>query len=753
MLKTLRQIVQDVGAASDLDQVLDIIVARVKAALRVDVCSVYLAEPDNRHYVLMATDGLNTEAVGKVRLAAEEGLVGLVAQRREPINLDNAPDHPSYRFFPETGEQECHAFLGVPIIHYRRVLGVLVLQHGEDHFFQPQEVDFTVTIAAQLAGAIDHALAVGSAHRPVTGNRETAFFQGVKGAPGIAIGTVVLPQPLASLGSVPDRPVGDIAAEQTRFHQAVAVVREELRSGGERIAGLLPAEEQALFDVYTLLLGEHDRLVQDTLARIREGNWAPGAWRQTIHEHAKVFDGIQDAYLRARGEDIRDLGLRVLAQLQSAESEQTLYPERCVLLGDELSVAQIARVPVERLAGIVCMRGSALSHIAILARALGIPTVMGLYDRPVGRLENREIVVDGYQGRVYFEPSPTVLAEYRRLQDQDRQLTLALDRFRDLPAETQDGRRLPLYIKAGLAADAEPALRQGADGVGLYRTEFAFMVRQSFPSEEEQARVYQEMLGAFAPRPVTMRTLDVGGDKALPYFPIHENNPFLGWRGLRLTLDHPEIFLTQLRAMLRANEGLGNLHLMFPMVTTVEEVDEALELLEQVRDELQKEGLRAVRPPIGVMIEVPSAAFQATSLARRVDFLSIGTNDLTQYLLAVDRENPQVADLYDSLHPSVLHTVREVIRMGQAAGKPVSLCGEMAGDPAAVILLLGLGIDSLSVTVANLSRVKWVIRSITQAQAQELAAEALVLESGKAVRRLLNQALEQASLGELIPSA
>jgi phosphotransferase system enzyme I (PtsP) len=427
-----------------------------------------------------------------------------------------------------------------------------------------------------------------------------------------------------------------------------------------------------------------------------------------------------------------------------------LAAEHCILVAEEMSVAHLAAAPPGRLAGIVCLRGSALSHVALLARAMGIPAVMGLGDRPLGRFEGSDIIVDGYQGRVYLNPDPVMREEYQQLLAAEAELTVELRELRDLSATTRDGYNLPLYVKAGLLTDIDAAHDCGADGVGLYRTEFAFMVRESFPSEDEQRHIYRQMLAAFTPQPVVMRTLDIGGDKTLPYFKIEENNPFLGWRGMRFTLDHPDIFLTQLRAMLRANAGLNNLRILFPMITTVEEVDEALQLLERAHQELREEGCPAARPEVGVMIEIPSAVWQAGQLARRVDFLSVGTNDLTQYVLAVDRDNVRVAGLYDNLHPAMLKAIAHIIAQGHQAGRPVNLCGEMAADPGAAILLLGMGVHSLSAGTVSVPRVKWAIRSFTRDGARNLAQQALTLDTTAQVRRLLNDALRQAGLGEIV---
>lgn len=752
MIQVLHRIVQEVNAARNLEQALRIIVGQVKQAMEVEVCSVYLADAEAENLVLMATEGLHAESEGRVRMAWEEGLVGVVAERAEPVNLDNAPDHPRFRYFPETGEERYRAFLGVPVIHHREVMGVLVVQRHAEGRFSEEMVAFLVTIASQLAGAIAHAQVSGGIdgleHIREEGGRP---LHGQPGAPGIVVGKAVAARPFADIDAIPDRPVEDEEADRERFLAAVRAVREEFEEMVERMRGTLPSGEIALFEAYLMMLGS-ESLVDATLARIRGGNWAPGALRETIQEHVHMFEAMDDAYLRERAEDVRDLGRRILERMQKAEAEisRPEYPVNTVLVGEEITAAMLAEVPPGQLTGVVSVRGSRTSHTAILARAMEIPAVMGCDDLPVGRVNGHDIIADGYSGRVYVDPSPDVVAEYARLQREEEELAAGLQGLRHLVAETPDGFRMPLYANTGLVSDIRPSLTSGAEGIGLYRTEFPFMARDRFPGEEEQVRVYREVLETFAPRPVTMRTLDVGGDKALPYFPIEEDNPFLGWRGIRLTLDHPEIFLVQIRAMLRASAGLSNLNLLLPMISTVEEVDESLRLIRRAYREVVEEGHDVVDPKVGVMIEVPSAVYMADALARRVDFLSVGTNDLTQYLLAVDRNNARVAELYDSLHPSVLRALMQIVEGAHRNQKPVSICGEMASDPAAIILLLGMGLDGLSASASALPRVKWVVRSFTHARAEELLQEVLALEDAGSIRKRMTAALEEAGLGGLI---
>lgn len=751
MLEILRKIVQEVSAAPDLDSVLDLIVRRIQRAMRTQMCSVYLFNAKKQRYILMATQGLNKDAVGTVSLSASEGIVGLVGQRAEPINLEDAAKHPAFIYLPGTGEERFHSFLGVPIIHQRDVLGVLVVQQKERRRFDENEEAFLVTVSAQLAGVIAHAEATGSI-QDVSGSRRGAViesrFEGVSAAPGVAIGPAVVMAPPADLNAVPDKPATDIEAEIALFVRALESVRHDIRVVGRTLSKRLRTEEQALFDVYLRMLDDN-ALAGEVVDKIRLGNWAQGALREVIKAHIREFDAMDDPYLRERATDIRDLGRRVLAYMQEAAPKQINYPDNTILVADELTPAMLGEVPTEKLAGLVSVHGSGNSHAAILARSLGIPTVMGVLDLPYTQIEARVLILDGYSGRVYVNPSDEIQQVYRDIMREDSEVAAGLEQLRDKAAETSDGYNMPLWANTGLDIDVKRALERGAEGIGLYRTEIPFMIRDFFPSEQEQLQTYRSQLAAFAPRPVTMRTLDIGGDKALPYFPIKEENPFLGWRGIRVTLDHPEIFLVQVRAMLRANEGLGNLRIMLPMVTSVHEVDEANRMIDRAVNELREEGHITERPPVGVMVEVPAAVYQVRRFARRVDFISVGSNDLTQYLLAVDRNNPRVAGLYAPYHPSVLRALEYIAEEAHKENVQVSICGEMASDPCGAILLMAMGYDVLSMNSTNIPRVKSAIRGITHVRACGLLSQVRGMDDAEEIHLLLRNTLQELGLGQL----
>jgi phosphotransferase system enzyme I (PtsP) len=751
MLKILRRIIQEVSNARDFKEALQIIVKRAAKALNAHSSSIFLLDRQRGEYVLMATQGLNLLAVGKTRIPMNQGLVGLVGEREEPLNLDDAPKHPRFLSVPEVKEEAYKAFLGSPIIYHRQVLGVLVVQQEEAKRYDESEEAFLVTLATQLASIIAHAEATGEMDQLFDSSerRKEDTYSGIPSAPGVGIGSGVVVFPMLDLSAVPDRVPDDIETEIRLLEVALAAGREDFRILSERLYPNLPLEERSLFDVYQRMLDTAD-LGAEIVRAIQAGNWAQGALRQVIEAHITRLENMDNEYLRERAVDIKDLGHRVLAYLQRNERTLPQYSERTILIGEELTAADLAEVPEGCLAGVISAKGSSSSHVAILSRAMGVPTVMGVSDIPIYELQDEDIIIDGYYGQIYLAPSAELREEFQRLALEEHELTASLEALRDDPAQTADSERVSLMVNTGLGADVGLSLAAGAEGVGLYRTETPFLMRDRFPTSEEQRVLYRQLLASFAPRPVTMRTLDVGGDKSLPYFLVKEDNPFLGWRGMRITLDHPEIFLTQVRAMMRASHDYNNLRIMLPMITDVSEVDEAMRMLKKAYADVSEEGYEIQMPEIGVMIEVPSAVYQARSIAKRVDFLSVGSNDLTQYLLAVDRNNARVANLFDSLHPAVLRALLQVVEAGHQEGKHVSICGELAGDPAAVLLLVAMGFDSLSMSASSLSRMKWIIRQFTKKKACKLLQEVLCMESTVMIRCHMELALEQAGLGGLI---
>lgn len=753
MLSLLRRITQEVTAAQSLPAALDIIVRRVRRAMRAEVCSIYLVDNNTKEYVLMATRGLNADVAGLVSLKADEGLVSLVGRRAEPVNLEDAHIHPSFHYIKGSGEERYRSFLGVPIIHHRQVLGVLVVQHEDKRRFDEGEEAFLITLSAQLAGVIAHAEATGAITDLTPNaiqNGSDFRYKGVPGSSGVAIGRGVVVFPPADLDVIPDRRTTDFEAEIQDFYQALEAVRQDIRRASNRISQHLSEDEKALFDVYLKILDDN-AIAGEIVRKIQEGNWAQGALRQVIQAHIRQFDRMDDPYLRERASDLRDLGRRILSHLQEkAPNVVERFSEPSIIIGEELTASMLGEIPIDKIKGLVSVMGSGNSHVAILARAMGIPTVMGALDLPYAQLDKVDLIVDGYLGKIYTYPSEALIENYQQIVDEERLLEEEYETLKDLPCETLDGQRLSLFVNTGLSADIARSLDRGAEGIGLYRTEVPFMVRDRFPTEAEQVAIYRQQLEGFAPAPVTVRTLDIGGDKALPYFPINEANPFLGWRGIRVTLDHLEIFMAQIRAMIKASADLHNLKIMLPMISNVAEVEEALVLIKRGYDEVLEEGYNVKMPQVGVMIEIPAAVYQVKELSEMVDFLSVGSNDLTQYLLAVDRNNPRVADLYNSFHPAVLRALLSIVDQVRDDSVGLSVCGEMAGDPMGAILLMAMGYDVLSMSSTSLPKVKAVIRNISMQQAQDMLAEVMKLAHAEAVTQTMTRLMREANIERLI---
>lgn len=751
MLKTLRHIIQLVNTAQDFQESLNIMVRGVKEALETQVCTIFLFNRKHQEFVLAATDGLNSEAVKQTKIPVHYGLVGFVADREEPLNIEDSSSHPHYLPVPLMQEDEFKGYLGVPIIYRGNNLGVFAVQQTNLRPYEDAEEALLVTMSAQLATIIAKAEITGELDEffGIETAASNTLLTGIPGVLGIAVGKAVVVYPLADLDAVPNLEAEDLHEEISVFESAVQAVRDELQILAKRLSPSLPKEEHELFGAYMRML-DPASLGEDVITEIQQGITAQSALKKVVKRYIGRFEAMDNSYMRERANDVLDLGRRVLFHLQSEERKTLEYPSRTILVGEEVSATDLAEVPHDRLVGIVSGSGSRSSHVALLANALGIPTVMGTTKLSISQLDGQELVVDGYYGQVYIAPSPDIKQEFQRLADEESQMDKALEALHHEPAKTPDGYSVELVVNTGLESDISLALSAGAEGVGLYRSEVQFLQRDRFPSSEEQRIIYRQLLGAFSPRPVTMRTLDIGGDKELSYFPIQEDNPFLGWRGVRISLDHPDIFLMQLRSMLRASEGFNNLQIMFPMVSDLAELKELMALFNKAYSGVIEEGYEIRRPLVGAMIEVPSAVYQAYDMAKCVDFLSVGSNDLTQYILAVDRNNSHVAGLYDWLHPAVLAALLHVVRSAHKAQKKVSICGEMAADPLAVLLLLAMGFDSLSMNANSLLRVKWIIRQFKFSKAKKILAQVMMMDNIQDIRNFLESEIQKAGLGGLI---
>lgn len=759
MLTTLKRIVQEMNQIPALDTALFKLASRVKHTLSVDSCSIYLADYDTQEFILKATDGLHPDAVEQVRIGFSEGLIGLVGQREEPLNIVNAHNHPRFKHYPEVKEEKYNAFLGTPIINQRRVLGVITLQQSQMRRFSEDEEAFLVTLAAQLALEITNA-DIRGALTLSNSNDNTARqknVRGIAGSPGLAIGKGVSPDKSINLKNWVVKRTQSPQDQIQLYRKGVEVTRGHVDALSERLDDGIPDDVKSIFQLYHHLL-DANSLGREVEEKIRQGWDAASSLKMVVESYAARFQAMDDPYMQERAIDIVDLSDRILANIlyeaNGQKVTEKVITEPSILVADEVSAPMLAEFPRDKLKGIISIRGSNNSHAAILARAMGVPAVMGCQNVTPALLEDKEILLDGYSGEVIVSPERNIKTEFIQLIDEESAIAEKINAEADKPCESVDGCRMSLYINAGLSAEVELNAEQIGAGVGLYRTEIPFMLRERFPSEQEQVKLYRQVLEAAPSLPITMRTLDVGGDKPLPYFPINEENPFLGWRGIRLTLDHPEIFLVQVRAMLRASVGLSNLQIMLPMISTVSEVQESKRLINQafyeISDEIAESGQTLNKPKLGIMLEVPSVLYQLPQLAKHVDFFSVGSNDLTQYLLAVDRNNTRVAGLYNSYHPAVLGALYDVVQKANQNQVPVTICGEIAGEPAGALLLMGMGYRRLSMNGFNLRKINWLIRKVTLDECKQLLSLALTSVNQDEVFVHLNQYLETKGLGGLI---
>jgi phosphotransferase system enzyme I (PtsP) len=706
LLRRLREIMAEpVSAQARLDRIVVLIAANMVA----EVCSTYVMRADGT-LELYATEGLNREAVHLTTMRAGEGLVGLIASKAEPLALSDAQSHPAFSYKPETGEEIYHGFLGVPILRAGNTLGVLVVQNRTRRVYAEEEIEALQTTAMVLAemiasGELQAPSAPGAAEMVL---RRPLRCHGAALAEGVGLGHVVLHEPRVIVKNLIAE---NLEAEVERLEQAIAEVRASIDELIVRGDVAHHGEHREVLE--TVRMFAHD---QGWLRRMREavlsGLTAEAAVERVQSDNRARILRQTDPYLRERLHDLDDLASRLLHRLVGREivSAREALPDNAILVARSMGPAALLDYDRSRLRGLVLEEGGPTSHIAIVARALGLPAVGGVENAASLVEPGDAIIIDGGAGEVQIRPGADVEAAYAqkarlraRRQEQYR-------RLRNVPPMTRDGVEISLDLNAGLLLDLPHIAETGAAGVGLFRTELQFMVAERMPSRAEQQALYGAVLEAAGDRSVTFRTLDIGGDKILPYMQaVEDANPALGWRAIRIGLDRPGLLRAQVRALLKAGAG-RHLRIMFPMVATVEEFERAKGLVGREKGHLGRHGYTLpTQVSLGVMIEVPSLLFEMDEIARAADFLSVGTNDLMQFLFAADRENRLVAHRFDPLSAPALRALRLIVERAAAAGRPVTVCGEIASRPLEAMALIGLGYRRLSMSPAAIGPVKAMI--------------------------------------------
>jgi phosphotransferase system enzyme I (PtsP) len=693
-----------------------------------EVCSVYVLRA-GEVLELFATQGLNPTAVHRTRLRVGEGLVGDIAAHARPLSLADAQSHPNFAYRPETGEEVYHSLMGVPILHSGRVVGVLVVQNRTRRQYDEEETETLQTIAMVLAELVANGELISPNEvRQVDGIGLLPLrIEGVKLNGGLGMGMAVLHEPRIVIKRVVAE---DVATELKRFKDGLQEVQDSIDSMLESSDLAQGSEHREILETFRMFAEDRGWVGRISEA-IENGLTAEAAVQRVFDEQRARFRDVTDPYLKERLHDLADLTNRLLLRLTGEDENQNgqILPDDMVVVARNMGPAELLDYDRTRLRALVLEEGSANAHVAIVARALDIP-VVGRATDMLSRIEPLDpLIVDGDNAHVFIRPGEDVqqaFSEGMLLREERKQKYATL---RDLPARTLDGADIALHINAGLLIDMQHLKTAGADGVGLYRTEIPFMVRSEFPDTEAQALLYGRILDQADGKPVVFRTLDVGGDKVLPYLDAFgEDNPAMGWRAIRIGLDRPSLLRQQLRALIVAARG-RDLTLMFPMVSSVEEFDAARKVLElEIKRQIARGHKRPARLKVGVMLEVPALLYQLDALFKRIDFLSVGSNDLLQFMFAADRGNPRLADRYDTISPAALRLFGDVARRAAKAKVPVSLCGEMAGKPLEAMALMGMGLRSLSMNPVSVAPVKAMIRSLDLARFSRFIGDLLVRE-------------------------
>jgi phosphotransferase system enzyme I (PtsP) len=705
-----------------------------------EVCSLYVLRADSV-LELYATEGLNPNAVHLAQLRLGQGLVGTIAASARPLNLSNAQEHPAFAYLPETGEEIYHSFLGVPVLRAGRTLGVLVVQNKTMRQYREDEIEALETTAMVIAEMI----ATGDLARLTRPGleldlRRPASFTGLSFNEGVGLGHVVLHEPRIVVTNLFNE---DSEEEVRRLDNSLGSLRLSIDDMLERRDVAFEGEHREVLEAYRMFANDRG-WVRRLEEAIRNGLTAEAAVEKVQSDMRARMLHMTDPYLRERMSDFDDLANRLLRQLlgRGPEDVAASLPKDAIIVARSMGAAELLDYPRDKLRGLVLEDGAATSHVVIVARAMGIP-VAGQVKGAVSMAENGDaIIVDGDEGAIHLRPQADLEAAYaEKVRFRARRQEIYRE-LRKKPSLTKDGVAVDLLMNAGLAVDLPQLSESGAAGIGLFRTELQFMVASTFPRAEAQERLYSDVLDAARGKPVTFRTIDIGGDKVLPYFKgaVQEENPALGWRAIRLTLDRPGLLRTQIRALLKASGG-RELKLMLPMVTELSEIAQAREIIDrEVRHLSRFAHHLPTSLKVGAMLEVPSLLFQLDELMKAVDFVSVGSNDLFQFIMAVDRGNTQLADRFDTLSTPFLRVLKTIADAGARNHTPITLCGELAGKPISAMALIGLGFRSISMSPASIGPVKAMLTELPLQELQAFFDDNLMAPSQKVPMRALLQA-------------
>ncbi len=749
-LSTLQDISTIILQSHDLNETITNIVDLVAQRAQSDVCSLYLLEEDNSTLTLRATKGLDQAAIGKVRLRIGEGLTGKTAAEKQVMAIQEPQNHPDYRYFSETGEEQFHTFVGIPLFDRNQSIGVLVIQTIEPHIFGQEELATLTTIAFQVTSIVVNARLLDAIQKYRLPQQTEALEGATKGEPtaikpgGILIGQTAYPGVVSGPANVIDQQFGfadiidecQVSPEQERINldEALRKTRIQTLYLEKRVANQLTQEDAAIFHTHLMIL-EDRGFIEKLYRYIDDSHSAPYALKRVIGSYLEAFSKMEDPYLRERAADMEDIGRRLLANLTGKDTEGLHLNHSGILVAKRLLPSDMAVLDHNLIKGMIIESHEANSHSVIMAKALGIPALIGVKGAVKAIEPDTHLILDANTGHIYQNPSQAIIDEYNRVEN-DRKLELErLSEFRNIAAVTSDELKICLRANIGLISDIDVAKRHGAEGVGLYRTEFPYMARASFPNRNDQYLLYKKVVEDFEDQVVTIRTLDIGGDKSLPYFSHpKEDNPFMGWRSVRVSLDNREIFQTQIEAILMAATH-GQVRLLFPMISTIDEIVSCKAIVRAAKEQLTKEGIPFnANIPLGAMIEVPAAVRLAPHLAKEVDFFALGTNDLIQYMLAADRSNPRVENYYDPLHPAVLLSIASLAETAREHNIKLCVCGEMAADPACLIALIGLGIHEFSLSAPYIPQLKKFLGWIDSKEVSALADDFLTCAHSREIR-------------------